>query len=476
MNTIEEQVVTWLKDFQPNSSPSAKEIKSPNYSIYALAPHWLPHQAICFLCEIASIDIDSFHTMLSLTPPQWKMKQFLPVVRKLPINSEKVQLLKNTKEKMHQAIQKGSLETTEKIFNDRKQVLLQPRQVIEWAIKEKLLIPNNLIQEMEKRSSVNFIYFDLCFPDEINVYVDYLKSLVKINLNKPGLLASVCSGTPMTAEAQRVLWTFKPWKDNQNEKEDSPDATSPVENLEGFKHRVTETSMTRYTESEKSHSDFSRDRRISGKFDKEGPISLDQSVCMPTPLSEETSSCQRSEMPIDPKTSHPPDDGHSYIEKNPERIAEKEVPSIIFERTNITASESQFITESGKTIRQRIINCRIAILELSLEEKFESLIKKKEHSYLITDLCNVPEELFKKYKTKRLPPKLEMKHRFLARARFLRVFDPQISITSILEDPFLKQYVWKQKNSPTKKTILSWLREERIPASPSKARQKIVSS
>jgi hypothetical protein len=221
MNSLEKQVVEWLKGFRPSSSPTDKESESPNYPMYALAPFWRPHQAVCLLGDIATIDVDSFRAMLSLTPlqrllgavPRRGQDVFDPSVKKFSaFISQRVQcllpktdFLKNIQERINQACQDGTLHMFEKECRGVKEKLLDPEIVIEWAKKAGIPVPSKLVEEMKKRSKVNPIYFPFVFPDEINLHYEYEKRRILTNHKSP-LSPSSLGRSPTTKEERETLF------------------------------------------------------------------------------------------------------------------------------------------------------------------------------------------------------------------------------------------------------------------------------
>ena len=57
MTITTDEVVNYLEKFRVNSLPKNQiEIEGPNYTMYASAPFWLPHQALCLLAGIKTIE------------------------------------------------------------------------------------------------------------------------------------------------------------------------------------------------------------------------------------------------------------------------------------------------------------------------------------------------------------------------------------------------------------------------------------
>lgn len=144
MTITTEDVTQYLENFISNSQPKNQtDIDNPNYAIYALAPFWLPHQALCLLAGIKTIEVHTFRTCLALNSLQLKMNSILAVSKSEPSGK-----------------------------ND----------FCDYVISH---FPTKLSEASAHRDKIDMLYLPKIFPDEINPYGKWTSLRMNYNLSKP---------------------------------------------------------------------------------------------------------------------------------------------------------------------------------------------------------------------------------------------------------------------------------------------------
>lgn len=201
MTITTEEVVNYLAKFRVNSLPKNQiEIENPNYTIYASAPFWLPHQALCLLAGIKTIEVHTFRTCIALNEIQLMMNSALAngnnipsgksdfcdfVIKHFPIPHSRITFLKNLNQKLSKAIESGALPHQKEMINKLNEALLCPLNVISWLKAEKITIPPKLLEALTHRDKIDMLYLPKTFPDEINPYGKWTSLRMDYNLSKP---------------------------------------------------------------------------------------------------------------------------------------------------------------------------------------------------------------------------------------------------------------------------------------------------
>jgi hypothetical protein len=205
-----DEVVEELRKLIPISNPkSHKELENPNYALYALAPFWLPHQAVCLLAQLKTIDEDTFRTCLSLKPLQMSInfafygknewaKEITTkaepsgkigfsdfIMHHFPVPHSKITVLRNLHEKLSEAIINGTLSSKPEFQNKSQKTLLSPTDVIIWAQKEKIIVPSELLEGLFFRDQINMLYLPKTFKDEVNVYTKWNRLSIEHKISNP---------------------------------------------------------------------------------------------------------------------------------------------------------------------------------------------------------------------------------------------------------------------------------------------------
>jgi hypothetical protein len=205
-----DEVVEELRKLIPMSNPkNQKELENPNYALYALAPFWLPHQAICLLAQLKTMDEQTFRTCLNLkklqisinfafygkdewaeeinkkTEPSGKTGFGDFIMHHFPVPHSKITFLINLHEKLSEAIKNGNLSSKSEFQNKSQKTLLSPSDVILWAQKEKIIIPSELLIRLSFRDQINMLYLPKTFKDEINVYDKWNALCTEHKLSNP---------------------------------------------------------------------------------------------------------------------------------------------------------------------------------------------------------------------------------------------------------------------------------------------------
>lgn len=205
-----DEVVEELQKLIPMSNPkNQKELENPNYALYALAPFWLPHQAICLLAQLKTMDEQTFRTCLNLkklqisinfafyekeewaneitkkAQPSGKMGFGDFIMHHFPIPHSKITFLKNLHEQLSEAIKNGHLSSKNEFKNNSQTPLLSPPDVVLWAQKEKISLHPELLNGLSHRDQVNMLYLPKTFKDEINVYDKWNSLCIEHKLSNP---------------------------------------------------------------------------------------------------------------------------------------------------------------------------------------------------------------------------------------------------------------------------------------------------
>lgn len=194
-----EELLERLESQKINNSPSLKDVETPNYPLYAFAPYWFPHQVICLMTGLAVIDHYTLQTVLALSNLQLLINQgachagskindlrgnkdfheFL--IMSFPIPHKKLNYLKNVKQRLEESIKDGSLTHCQV----EKEILLKPEDVVVWAKKQQISIPEKLIEAMTHKGEIDPLYLPKTFKDEINIYGKWTALRIEHNLSKP---------------------------------------------------------------------------------------------------------------------------------------------------------------------------------------------------------------------------------------------------------------------------------------------------
>jgi hypothetical protein len=201
MTITTEEVVNYLEKFPVINLPKNQiEIENPNYTIYASAPFWLPHQALCLLAGIKTIEVHTFRTCIALnnlqliinsalakgdSPPSGKGDFCDFIIKHFPILQSKLTFLKNLNEKLFKAIESGALPHQKEMINKLNETLLCPLTVISWLKREKITIPTKLLEALAHRDKIDMLHLPKTFPDEINPYGKWTSLRMDYNLSKP---------------------------------------------------------------------------------------------------------------------------------------------------------------------------------------------------------------------------------------------------------------------------------------------------
>lgn len=219
MTITTQDVVRFLEKFTPNSQPKSEtDIENPNYSIYATARFWFPHQVLCLLAEIKTIEVHTFRTCIALNSLQLTMNSILAkgdsqpsgksdfcdfIINHFPIPHSKLIYLKNLNEKLSKAIESGALPHQKEMINKINETLLCPLNVISWLKAEKITVPLKLLEALAHRDKVDMLYLPKIFPDEINPYGKWTSLRMDYNLSKPNYPVSGIPGFAFTYSPEK---------------------------------------------------------------------------------------------------------------------------------------------------------------------------------------------------------------------------------------------------------------------------------
>jgi hypothetical protein len=236
MTITTQNVVRFLEKFTPNSQPKSQtDIENPNYSIYATARFWFPHQVLCLLAEIKTIEVHTFRTCIALNSLQLTMNSILAkgdnqpsgksdfcdfIINHFPIPQSKLTFLKNLNEKLSKAVESGALPHQKEVINKINETLLCPLNVISWLKAEKITVPPELLEALAHRDNIDMLYLPKTFPDEINPYGKWTSLRMNYNLSKPNYPVGGIPG---------FAFTSPPDKQDLNEKDESRVGSSELD-------------------------------------------------------------------------------------------------------------------------------------------------------------------------------------------------------------------------------------------------------
>lgn len=164
--TTTDDVLDYFEKHQPKALPTTKEIYTPNYSIYGVLPLWKVSQAVCLLAGVATMDSETYYTLKSFNWLHEKIRISLEtksqghnadyyqsfsnnyVAFEFPIKARTITLLRNLSSLLNEAIKKGEIVCRRVKTNTSFDDLLVPDDVIAWAEKKTIIIPDELSKAM----------------------------------------------------------------------------------------------------------------------------------------------------------------------------------------------------------------------------------------------------------------------------------------------------------------------------------------
>lgn len=223
--TTTDDVLDYFEKHQPKALPTTKEIYTPNYSIYGVLPLWKVSQAVCLLAGVATMDSETYYTLKSFNWLHEKIRISLEtksqghnadyyqsfsnyVAFEFPIKARTITLLRNLSSLLNEAIKKGEIVCRRVKTNTSFDDLLVLDDVIAWAEKKTIIIPDELSKAMLQRKMINTLALPEVFPDEICFNTAYNSVRIERNRLKPRFLPS----------AKEEISNYSPMSHSEEEK------------------------------------------------------------------------------------------------------------------------------------------------------------------------------------------------------------------------------------------------------------------
>lgn len=188
MPTPTDEILKLLQTFNGNDDPTLEALNNPSYSLYIVAPYWSPHQAVCLIAGVSPIDSATFRTLLGLNEISLSLNLAMQqanalkkdkkngerqafynyVTMHFPIPHNKIHLLKNLNDALQKAIEKKEIKHHTEKHEGINRILLDPEQVIDWAIQNKFSVTKPLIEGLQTRGEISLMSLPKIFSDEIS--------------------------------------------------------------------------------------------------------------------------------------------------------------------------------------------------------------------------------------------------------------------------------------------------------------------
>lgn len=496
-----DEILQSLQKFRENENPSMNCLQYADYSFYITAPYWLHHQTVCLLADIPCLDEETFYTLISFRELELKINRVVYkscqphqensnisklhfrdyVMRYFPIPHSKVYILKNLDQHLRKAIETGVIKLIHERINGVKTNLLDPLQVINWAIQNNITSANKLQEHLPARYNVDKWQLPKIFPDTICFNIPYNR--MRIEYNTKIMRVTQPLNTPIS--------TFP----------------SPREELKEITTEELALPLTQFLMV------FVSPRgEVLSKIGREQlKKRLQENPVRPHWLKRETLSPQEAILiyyNISPDIFDDifkdlrdmaliyfqskfiklldMDEGlfENYLNylfsKNenqiPSQILVKDFINFLIEKRcaipahlslalNLRTSPEEIdITPRGKQLLECATNTRKSVIELALEFEFPDDRERAPHLGLIESIGNPSIEEFKKYKAKGpTPATLENEHKCRALAKLLKHLHSELNIKGIKQYSLMQKlcgHVLKQLKG--QRTFNTWMNTEGI--------------
>lgn len=524
-----DDVLDYFEKHQPKALPTTKEIYTPNYSIYGVLPWWKVSQAVCLLAGIATMDSETYYTLKSFDWLHEKIRISLKagsqghnashyqsfsyyVAFEFPIKARTITFLKNLSGLLNEAIKKGEIVCrrvkTDTSFDD----LLVPNDVIAWAEKKTISIPNELSKAMLQRKTINTLALPEIFPDEICFNAAYNSVRIERNRLKPRFLPSAKEGILNYSPVNYSKEEKNNISNNQKSKKSSgnvlcePVPSEIYSKLSKEELNLPLVNLLYHIGNEVRSRLLDKEgiRQLLKMLQEKAPCapaafkrttwSLDEAVLIyhnidPSIFDEFIHSsssfvlCRYIVLLLDKEERifenfqnylHAKTNGHIpqqvCLSVFVQFLTEKKytIPkhfSILLNNScnpnSAKSNNAQSISSPAQKLLSNLIDQRRLIIELCLNELFKNPDERASHLGLI-DQIGVVNDGFSDIKTERVPPTIYQEHRYRAIGALLRHFDPNIPISEIKKHFLIEKFKLSGKKIPTIKTFGVWMNREKI--------------
>lgn len=487
--------------------PTLQELRNPDYHIYANAPYWRVHQAVCLLTGIAILDRETFDTMVHLPEinlminkaltqkgiiqvEKVKYNDFVNLVTYyFPVPHDTIHYIRNVYKKLTLALENGSLKFTEISIRGIKEKGLDPLSTIEFALTNGIDIPEDLTLLMLNRKNIKLLKLPEIFPDKISFYGLWVKLKIEDNKKKTGYIP--------VSNPINVPFCPPPF---ENEYDDGKTLSEqelnfPLNlllnvyllsprgerlNAKGREQLSTELKkrapctlkhfrMTIYTDIQFAYLYYGISPDLCDEYNPSLTNPLFYSHMLIDIIDKEEGILKAFKNYL--KSKKLPHQNElscfiAFLKEKAIKVPEHLLPSseaTMTPKEPDTSENFEELCPFGKAQFEKACSLGTHVLSLAIQHTYNDKVERIQHKHIISTYCSPKRSEFKKKFTKKRTPKhFEYEHKCRALARYLHSTNSRISINEIYEHPLMKSLCGSFLSKFKKRTFSGWLHKDEI--------------
>lgn len=502
-----EKVLELLATFKSNTEPTLENLKEPNYQLYANAPFWEQHQAVCLLVGLAPIDRYTLAAIVHLRDLDLLITKALEVKKRgdlsimqsradfssyvihcFPIPHDIIVYLKNVYEWMENKIKEG-LKYTEYKKNNVKHCVFKPEDVILAAESDGIIVPPELKSGVQKFLPGELMRLPNVFPDQIVFFPLYEKHRYEMNQRMPRSLlclstrpaipvdvgnvnVSEVSATyarltevEIQASLRDLLYSVRnPARNKLFDEDGISELIGNLQKLAPCSQSIFQQALWSLEEAFFVYHNI--DPYIFDEAVTVGDVYLMSEVVTLLDRNERLfrNLCSYLESKGDRRKQISHADFLLFLSETKYEFPQHMRRFFNVDNSgNASDDESSELTAQGKKIYEEVVVARGRVLDLGLQHLFPDADERAQYLRLIQEYGTPSSDEFKKIKEEgRKPLNIIERHECCALGKLLRFQNPKIKIKDIKCHPIVVKFCEKILSNIEPKTFGIWMNDEGI--------------